>query len=89
MHFNFKGAYLLAKSVFSEVGKVLPERIRRVGSGKEIASEADCAERLAFTDWVLHYKYGKLLTDGFGGLFGCGARVSFGSESLAAFMGRV
>lgn len=51
VHFNFKGTYLLAKSVFSEIGKVLPERIRRVRSGEEIASEADCAERLAFTDW--------------------------------------
>ena len=46
-----EGTYLLAKSVFSEVEKVLPERIRRVGCGEGTASEADCAERLAFTDW--------------------------------------
>jgi len=52
VHFNFKGAYLLAKSVFSEVEKALPGRKRAVRKGGgAFPSEAECAQRLAFTDW--------------------------------------
>jgi len=52
VHFNFKGTHLLARSVLSEVEKALPARIRVMRKGEgAVASEGQCAERLAFTDW--------------------------------------
>ncbi len=63
VHFNFKGGYLLAKSVFSEVERALPERIRAVRKGERaLPPEAECVERLAFTDWDRYRAAEEVLT---------------------------
>lgn len=52
VHLNFKGNYLLAKSVFEQVEKILPERIKRQRVDKRLfLTESECAESLVYTDW--------------------------------------
>lgn len=50
-HPNFKGNYLLAKSVFEQVQKILPEEIKRKESSKPLATEDECGKYLAYTEW--------------------------------------
>jgi tetratricopeptide (TPR) repeat protein len=65
VHFNFKGVHLLARSVLSEVEKALPARIRVMRKGGwAVASEEECAERLAFTDWD-RYRIAEEVLNGF------------------------
>ncbi len=52
VHLNFKGNYLLAKTVFEQVEKILPERIKRHKvDERPLSTEAECARHLAYTDW--------------------------------------
>ncbi len=51
VHLNFKGNYLLAKSVFEQVQKILPEEIKRRESSKPLATEDECGKYLAYTEW--------------------------------------
>ena len=52
VHLNFKGNYLLAKTVFDKVEEILPEEIKRKKAGDRLPlSEDQCARRLAYTDW--------------------------------------
>jgi len=52
VHLNFAGNYLLAKTIFEQIEKILPENIqRRRANGHPLLSQAECAERLAYTDW--------------------------------------
>jgi tetratricopeptide (TPR) repeat protein len=52
VHFNFAGNYLVASGLAHEVISLLPERLRPpAGSNRKVLTEAECAERLAFTDW--------------------------------------
>ncbi len=52
VHFNFKGNYLLARTMFDQVEKTILEQkgAKRV-SGDTMLSEEDCVARLAFTGW--------------------------------------
>lgn len=52
VHFNFDGAYLLARTLLEQVEKTLPNWIqaKRI-PGETIPSVATCATRLAFTNW--------------------------------------
>jgi len=65
VHFNFKGTYLVAGSVLREVEKALPGWIKAMRKGEgAVASEGQCAERLAFTDWD-RYKTTEEVLNGF------------------------
>jgi tetratricopeptide (TPR) repeat protein len=51
VHFNFDGAYLLAKTLLEQVDKALPETIRqRQAKGTDLDKEA-CERQLAYTVW--------------------------------------
>lgn len=55
VHLNFHGNYLLAKTVFEQVEKILPNRLgnpRR--AGRPFVTETECARNLAYTDWDRH-----------------------------------
>lgn len=52
VHLNFAGNYLLAKKIFEQMAKILPENIqRRRANDRPLLSQVECAERLAYTDW--------------------------------------
>jgi tetratricopeptide (TPR) repeat protein len=63
VHLNFKGTYLLAKTIFQQVEEILPERIKQnVPAQSQIEgtpenslpSEQEIAHYLAYTDWDRH-----------------------------------
>lgn len=52
VHLNFAGNYLLARGLAEQVQLLLPEAVRRSGETNGfLLTEAQCAERLAYTDW--------------------------------------
>jgi tetratricopeptide (TPR) repeat protein len=52
VHLNFAGNYRVASGLVDQVVSLLPERFRpSVESSRQILTEEQCAERLAFTDW--------------------------------------
>ena len=65
VHFNFTGNYLLARTVFDNVEKVIHEQTgikpHREGA---IPSKEDCAARLAFTGWD-RLRIARQIYDGF------------------------
>ncbi len=52
VHLNFEGNYLLAKAVFNKAEELLPQRVtvRRADNSLPL-TQAECAERLAYTEW--------------------------------------
>ena len=55
VHLNFKGNYLLAKTVFEQVEKILPQWAEsRKAKGHPLPSEVECARRIAYTEWDRH-----------------------------------
>ena len=68
VHLNFNGNYLLAKTVFQQVEKILPDWVTRNKSDKQpVLSQRQCAEYLAYTDWnrykITHYMLNSFLKD--------------------------
>jgi len=62
VHLNFKGTYLLAKTIFEQVEEILPGHIkRRKGNERPLLTEAQCGQRLAYTDWDQHVITDKIL----------------------------
>src|SRR5437867_872451 len=52
VHFNFAGNYRVASGLADQVISLLPERLQpSAGSHRKVLTEAECAERLAFTEW--------------------------------------
>jgi tetratricopeptide (TPR) repeat protein len=51
VHPNFKGNYILARTVFEQIEKFLPEYIRKNGNGNNTITEEQCEKLLAFTGW--------------------------------------
>lgn len=52
VHLTFDGNYLLARTLASRLENLLPEKIAaQVAAGQPWPSEADCARRLAWSDW--------------------------------------
>jgi tetratricopeptide (TPR) repeat protein len=52
VHLTFDGNYLLARTLAPQVESLLPEKVAaQVASSQPWPSEADCARRLAWTDW--------------------------------------
>jgi tetratricopeptide (TPR) repeat protein len=52
VHLNFKGNYLLAKTVLKKLEEVLPQRVtaHRVDNSLPLTQD-ECAQRLAYTEW--------------------------------------
>jgi tetratricopeptide (TPR) repeat protein len=64
VHMNFTGNYLLADSVYEQVEKILPERIKRFRTDKRtLPTEAECAQYLAYNDWDRYDIADKVLND--------------------------
>ncbi|MFA5240118.1 MAG: tetratricopeptide repeat protein [Phycisphaerae bacterium] len=52
VHLNFKGNYLLAKTVFDQVEKILPEQIKsKKTNERPLPTDTECAGYLAYTGW--------------------------------------
>ena len=52
VHLNFTGNYLLAETVLEKVGKLLPQQVTNHHDDNSLPlTEAECAERLAYTQW--------------------------------------
>lgn len=51
VHLTFDGNYLLALTVASKVESLLPDEVARGGDNRPWPTEADCARRLAWSDW--------------------------------------
>ncbi len=52
VHLNFTGNYLLAKTVLEKVEKLLPQQVTNHQADNSLPlTEAECAERLAYTQW--------------------------------------
>jgi len=55
VHLNFHGTYLLAKTIFEQIEKLLPERVRRQRNMEQpLLTEEQCAQRLAYNDLARH-----------------------------------
>ncbi len=64
VHMNFTGNYLLARTVYRQVQKVLPEWIMKFETDEhELPSDAECARYLAYTDWERYNIADKVLND--------------------------
>ncbi|MFB0552834.1 MAG: tetratricopeptide repeat protein [Phycisphaerae bacterium] len=65
VHMNFKGNYLLAGAIFKQVQEILPQRIKRYEADERpFPTEAECARRLAYTDWD-RYRIADEILEGF------------------------
>jgi tetratricopeptide (TPR) repeat protein len=65
VHMNFKGNYLLAATIFEQVEKILPERVKSgIDRERPLPSEEECARYLAYTDWD-KYKIMEYVLDSF------------------------
>ena len=52
VHLNFKGTYLLAKTIFEQVEQILPKWVRiQKADKRSFLTGAQCAQRLTYTDW--------------------------------------
>ncbi|MHC4106432.1 MAG: tetratricopeptide repeat protein, partial [Planctomycetota bacterium] len=66
VHMNFKGNYLLAKAVFEQAEKILPEQIKlKKANERPFPTEEECARYLAYTDWDRYKILGKILNEYF------------------------
>ena len=65
VHLNFHGNYLLAKTIFEQVEKILPNRLGdRKRAERSFITETECARHLAWTDWD-RYKTADKVVNGF------------------------
>ncbi len=65
VHLNFHGNYLLAKTVYEQVEKILPNRLGDLKrAGRPFVTEIECADHLACTDWD-RYKIADEVVNGF------------------------
>lgn len=52
VHFNFTGNYLVAKTIFKQIEKVFPAKIKlHKNNSAETLTEQQCRQYLAYTDW--------------------------------------
>ncbi|MBM3774926.1 MAG: tetratricopeptide repeat protein [Acidobacteria bacterium] len=55
VHLNFAGNYLLAAKMSERIAPLLPQWMKNAaGSTRPLLSEAECARRLAYTEWNRH-----------------------------------
>jgi tetratricopeptide (TPR) repeat protein len=61
VHFNFTGNYLVAKTIFEQIEKILPAKIRlHKNKSAGPLTEDQCKQYLAYTDWD-RYRVGYIL----------------------------
>jgi len=64
VHMNFKGNYLLAKAIFEQAEKILPERIKlNKADERPFPTGEECARYLAYTDWGRYKIYSQILSE--------------------------
>jgi tetratricopeptide (TPR) repeat protein len=63
VHLRFSGNYVLARELFAQVAKNLPDRIKQSADSRPLLTEQECASRLAFTAYD-QYRILKFLLDG-------------------------
>ncbi len=64
VHLNFKGNYLLAKTILEQMRQILPDQIKsQRATNRPLLTEAECAERLAYTDWDRYRIADQVLND--------------------------
>ncbi|MBC8471048.1 MAG: tetratricopeptide repeat protein [Planctomycetes bacterium] len=65
VHLNFKGNYFLAKAVFEQLEKILPQQLAqlRQADNQQILTEGQCVQRLAYTGWDRYQIADKVLKD--------------------------
>jgi tetratricopeptide (TPR) repeat protein len=64
VHLNFKGNFLLASAIRQRLEGLLPDWVtRKARADRPPLTEADCAARLAFTDWDRHRVVRKMLNN--------------------------
>jgi len=52
VHMNFRGNYLVARTLFDRIKSLLPDDMKRTGrTAISLPSLETCAEKLAYTDW--------------------------------------
>jgi tetratricopeptide (TPR) repeat protein len=52
VHFNFTGNYLVAKTIFEQIEKILPDKTRlHKTESAGLLTEQQCRQYLAYTDW--------------------------------------
>jgi tetratricopeptide (TPR) repeat protein len=52
VHMNFRGNYIVARTLFERIKTLLPDDVKRTGSSAiSLSSMEACAEKLAYTDW--------------------------------------
>jgi len=66
VHLNFKGNYFLAKTIFEQVEKILPQHLAKLqrADKHQTLTEDDCAQRLAYTGWD-RYRIADKVLNGF------------------------
>ena len=67
VHFTFKGNYLLARTVLGHVEAMIPQRLSRTRGTRDVLTEEECANLLAFTGWDHRRIVGKVLQATIGG----------------------
>ena len=65
VHLNFKGNYFLAKAIFEQVEKILPFSLTETQKAdkRQILTEDQCAQQLAYTGWDRYQIADKVLND--------------------------
>jgi tetratricopeptide (TPR) repeat protein len=61
VHMNFKGNYILAKTVFEQVEAILPESLKGKRAEGPMVTEDECSRSLVFADWDRYKATEKLL----------------------------
>jgi tetratricopeptide (TPR) repeat protein len=52
VHLNFRGNYIVARTLFERIKTLLPDNVKRTDSSTiSLSSMEACAEKLAYTDW--------------------------------------
>jgi len=64
VHMNFKGNYLIARTLFDRIQPLLPEGMKKTGNAAAGPPSLEtCAEKLAYTDWDQYYIAEEMLND--------------------------
>ena len=59
VHFKFKGNYILARTIFSQIQKILPEHITQ--EQVAVLTEEQCVQRLIYTGFDRHFLLNSML----------------------------
>lgn len=63
VHYRFEGNYILAKTIFEQIKKTLPEKITQHKKDLPTLTLDDCEDRLVYTAFERYHNTGFVLTD--------------------------